>query len=238
VSGPYDRVAWCYDELAAVWSAGAIPRVQQRVGDSFAEGEQVLFVGAGRGRDVLRAVRRGARVTTLDASSAMSQRLAAELAREGLRARQLRGDLLTADLDACFAGRFDAAVASFVLNVFAGDELDRVVARVAAAVRPGGRVLVADFAPACGGPLRRLAAALHYWPVALVAHALGLCALHPLTDYGALLEAAGLRVETQHGDGFSRAGLYRVWVARRPPSAAIAAGRQKGTPTPSAATIA
>jgi len=204
-------VAWCYDELAAAWSLGAIPRAKALASGALVPGERVLFAGAGRGSDALAAADRGVRVSALDAEPAMLRRLMREERRRprhaGASVRCLREDwFLHAP-----ATPYDAVVASFVLNVFAGRELARAMDRLRRWVRPGGRVLIADFAPIGGAGSSHLLGQLHYWPVALIGRGLGLCRLHAVHDYVPLLEERGFDVKEQHD-----VGRYRVWSASLP----------------------
>jgi len=222
----YARVAWCYDELAAVWSLGAIPRAKALASGALAPGERVLFAGAGRGSDALAAAGRGVRVSALDAEPAMLRRLSREERRRptlaGASVRCLREDWFLHAPDA----PYDAVVASFVLNVFAGRELARAMDRLRGWVRPGGRLLIADFAPIGGGWPSRLLGQLHYWPVALIGRGLGLCRLHSVHDYVPLLEERGFDVKEQRD-----VGPYRVWSAYlsevvREAAQPVLAGRQ------------
>jgi predicted nicotinamide N-methyase len=119
---------------AHCWSGARVlaQRVPARAG-------RVLEVGCGLGLPGVTAVRRGARVVFAD-------RVAAPLAfvRETLRANDVDADgLVVADmLDAPWRGAFDLVLAAEVLY-------DRAVFRalasaLAAAIVPGGRILLAD----------------------------------------------------------------------------------------------
>ena len=167
----------------------------------------MLFAGVGRGRDAVHAAARGVDVTACDVAPAMLARFERALARARLQAEIHHGGVASL----AQAGDYDAIVASFFLDLYTASELGPAIAPLRAALRPGGRLWVADFAPADGGLLRRAAAQLHYWPVALAGRALGLAALHPLIDYGEVLSEAGLDAKVE-----GELGLYRVWSARAP----------------------
>jgi len=62
-------------------------------------------------------------------------------------------------------------------------------------VRPGGTLLLTDFALPEGGPVARAITEIYYRPVNWIAWALGLCALHPILDYARLIEPMGFRIE-------------------------------------------
>ncbi|MBK7949034.1 MAG: class I SAM-dependent methyltransferase [Deltaproteobacteria bacterium] len=187
---PYGAVAAVYDELAALYSLGAIDRSKRAGVSALAPGERVLFVGAGRGSDVVGAVRRGCRVTAVDLAPAMLARLRASLDREGLAAETILGDVA----DHRPAEPYDALVAHYFLNLWDTPLAGAMLAHLRSLVRPGGRLVVADFARPSGGSVASLLANAYYRPIDWLAWALGYCALHPILDYGVLLPAAGFRI--------------------------------------------
>ena len=186
----YDAVAWFYDELAALYSLGRIERSKAHHLDYLAPGERVLYVGAGRGRDALAAARRGARVTALDVSSRMLERIAAVRDRENLEVELVQGAL--GEYEA--AEPFDFVVAHYFLNLFDEETTPRVLAQLLERLRPGGRLSVADFAPAIGGRGARWLTAAYYEPLNWLAWLAGFCARHPIPDHPRLLAHAGLEV--------------------------------------------
>jgi demethylmenaquinone methyltransferase/2-methoxy-6-polyprenyl-1,4-benzoquinol methylase len=196
----YDRVAGFYDALADLYSLGRIRACKRAQLDALGAGDRVLFAGAGRGGEALLAARKGARVTLLDLSPAMLARAAARLRAAGLedRVELLQGDLL--------AHRspegYDAVVAHFFLNVFPEPALESVLAHLATLARPGGRVLIADFAPAEGHALLRAGRALYFGIAVLAFRMLAGNPMHRLYDYRPLLEGAGLNVERSRTFGW------------------------------------
>lgn len=189
-SRAYDRLASVYDGLAAVWSGGRIAACHRLVGDRLHRGERALFVGAGGGQDAAAAAARGVRTTLLDVSPAMLSR-----ARRRVRARGGSPETIEADFRT-FTVRipYDAVVASFFLNVFAAQDLAAIVARLRAATRRGGRILIADFAPLAGAALARLLQrAYHDIPMHGFACVAG-SARHPIHDLAPALEAEGIEI--------------------------------------------
>ena len=91
-------------------------------------------------------------------------------------------------------------------------------------MRPGGRLIFADFATGQGGSVGRWLAAAYYRPANWIAWALGFCALHPIPDYQQMVEAAGGRVTSVIRYPLVR-GLanpaYHSIVAERPLADAI-----------------
>ncbi len=216
----YDRVAWCYQELAAAYSLGAIRAVKASQLDELAAGSRVLYAGVGRGEDALSAARRGIAVTGLDCSAAMLRRLRHSLARQAVSARLVQADFFEHHCfeHPCAGSSYDAVTANFVLNIFAVDRMRKAIAQLGSLVRPGGKLLIADFAHPSGSAWQRAAVRAYYRPVNRIGRALGLCALHPLYDYAAELRAIGFDVIARRGfRPFVRGPvLYESLVATRP----------------------
>ena len=207
----YARVAWCYDELAAVWSFGAIPRAKAAAVADVVAGERVCFAGAGRGSDALMAAHAGAQVCAIDIAGAMLRRLEARAVTAGLEIECCQMSLF----EYAPASPYDRVVANFALNVFDDDGLERALDVLVGWLRPGGVLAVADFAPSSDSLVRRTLANAQYWPVALSARALGLCALHSIRDYRAGLEARGLKLVSTRDIGFYRVQHFERGQAGR-----------------------
>ncbi len=190
----YDRVAWCYESVAAGYSLGTIERVKASQVTAFAPGQRVLYVGVGAGEDAVLAARAGVELTCLDLSRSMLARLARRLDAESLDAELLECNIF----DHHPATPYDAVVANFFLNVFSQQAVPAVMQHIGSLLMPGGRLLIADFSPPGRGAAQRWLHAAYYRPINLAAWALRLCALHPIYDYAQYLEAAGLRLVERH----------------------------------------
>jgi len=190
---PYDRVAFCYDELAAIYSLGRIRRSKAVQLEAIARGDRVLYAGVGRGADALLAARFGARVTAIDLAPRMLARFERRLLREGLTADLIYGDVA----DHRPERAYDVVVANYFLDLFDVERAHAMVRHLAGLVRRGGRLLVADFALPSGGPFARALTSLYYRPVNAIAWALGFCALHPIVDYTELLAPLGFRIRSE-----------------------------------------
>jgi SAM-dependent methyltransferase len=108
-------------------------------------GERLLDLGCGGGRHAYEAMRRGARVTALDASETELKdvsTLMGELARDDDAAIDGTGAVVCADaLSIPFGdGSFDRVIASEVLEHVPGDQL--AMAELARVLRPGGSLAV------------------------------------------------------------------------------------------------
>ena len=170
----------------------------------------ILVLGEGDGRCLARLVRAAplARIRCVDASGAMLARAAARLTDPADRARVTfeQGDALALDLP---AGRHDAVVTLFFLDCLLPDQVERLVARVQGALRPGASWLWADFAVPAGwrrGPARAALRLLYFffrWQTGLPAR--------ELPPAEAMLGRAGFRREDarEFRGGFIRAALLR-----------------------------
>ncbi len=213
---PYQSVAWLYDELAALYSLGRIGRSKAAHLGGIEAGDRVLFAGVGRGSDALLALRRGAKVTAVDLSPAMLDRFAHRLARAGLEAELLRGDVADHRPDR----PYDVVVANYFLNLFDEARAGEMLRRLSQLVRPGGTLLLADFARPLGGSFARAITNAYYRPVNWIAWALGFCARHPILDYPQLLEPMGFRIRSER--------RFPVLFGSNPAYGAIAAERVSG----------
>lgn len=209
----YDTAAWLYDELAALYSLGRIARSKRAHLDRIGAGDRVLFAGVGRGSDALIALRRGAKVSAIDLSPRMLARFERRLVRAGLEAELLGGDAAEHRTER----PYDAVVANYFLNLFDEARAAAMLSKLGQLVRPGGLLLLGDFAPAQGGPLARAMTSAYYRPVNWIAWALGFCALHPIPDYPRWLGPIGFRVLSER--------RFPVLLGSNPAYVSIAAER-------------
>lgn len=108
------------------WSGHVRPYVRGRI----------LEIGAGIGANTVELARAGDDWTCLEPDAALAARLERRLAAAGLPFRAIRGT--TADIDA--GDRYDCAIYIDVLEHIEDDRAE--LARAAALLRPGGRVIV------------------------------------------------------------------------------------------------
>ncbi len=186
----YGSLAAVYDWLAAVYSRGQIAASKRIQLESIESNDRVLYAGVGCGEDALLAARFGARVTAIDLAPEMLERLSKQLVREGLDCELICGDASAHKPEELY----DVVVANYFLNLFDVERARVMLRHLGELVKPGGTLLLADFALPQGGPVARAITELYYRPVNWIAWALGFCALHPILDYARLIEPMGFRI--------------------------------------------
>ena len=192
----YDRLAPLYDRLAALYSGGRIGACHDTIAARLTPGDEVLFVGAGSGRDAAAAAQRGIRPTLVDLSPRMLSRAARRFEPTGFSPTLVSGDIRAFDPThgAVPPRRFDAVVTCFFLNVFGSDELPALIEHLVSLVRPGGRLWIADFAPPRGTRLARITQRLYHDLPMHTFRALTGNAIHSIHEIAPALERAGIVV--------------------------------------------
>jgi len=188
----YGPIAGVYDLLAGLYSRGQIGASKRVQLDSIESGDRVLYAGAGTGEEILLAARFGAQVTAIDLADAMLQRVSKGFAREGLPSELICGDVASHQPTELY----DVVVANYFLNLFDVERARAMARHLCGLVKPGGKLLITDFALPVGGPVNRLISEVYYRPVNWIAWALGFCALHPILDHACLIEPMGFRIRS------------------------------------------
>ncbi len=180
----YDSVAKTYELLGQIYSTGQIKAAKLAQLRWLPSGSKLLFLGCGSGEDVIAAAEQQFDVTALDISPKMLQRLQSRLDRRNLKAELVCQSIF----DFQPKVQFDAVAANFFLNIFYGDELDRVIDHTLTMIKPEGCLLIADVAL----PVGWLPARMFNWcyiNAAQVAAAMaGIVRLHRNHDYGEIFK--------------------------------------------------
>jgi ubiquinone/menaquinone biosynthesis C-methylase UbiE len=147
----FETVADGYDHPALRFFAAAAAHIAQRLplhGD-----EEVLDVACGTGHAALAIAPRLPRghVTAVDFSPAMLARAASKLAAAGIR----NVKLVERDMQSLgFHEQFAIAVCAF--GIFFVDDMGAALRHIATTVKPGGRIVISNFAEGYMDPLRSL----------------------------------------------------------------------------------
>jgi ubiquinone/menaquinone biosynthesis C-methylase UbiE len=188
----YASIAGLYDLLAGLYSRGQIAASKRVQLDSIESGDRVFYAGAGTGEEILLAARFGANVTAMDLADAMLERVAKRFTREGLSPELICGDVASHEP----IELYDVVVANYFLNLFDVRRAREMARHLCGLVKPGGKLLITDFALPVGGSAGRLMTEIYYRPVNWIAWVLGFCALHPILDHARLIEPLGFRIRS------------------------------------------
>lgn len=194
-SGNFDRIAWCYDALAALVFGGSLRQAQRAALAGLPpSAPRVLILGGGTGWVLGAVLRRRPRATVLylEASGPMLARAAAYLRRTAPAAAGQVEFRLGTEAALGPSERFDALVTFFVLDCFAPAALGPALARLAAARHPAAPWLLADFRPPRRGWQRALLGTM-YWFFGAVAA----LPARQLPDLHGALAGLGLRPTRQ-----------------------------------------
>jgi ubiquinone/menaquinone biosynthesis C-methylase UbiE len=189
----YSIIGPLYDVLAKLYSAGRIDRCKLAMHDVIRPDDTVLFAGVGQGIDAVAAAERGARVTVIDLSRSMldifSKRISGRHFLHPIEV--IHTDILKYDE----FGKFDMVFANFFLNVFTRPMVMAVIEHLVKLAKPGGYMVVGDFALPSGSAAARAVQSL-YWYIADIFFVLtARNAFHPVYDYQTMLKGLGLKIE-------------------------------------------
>ena len=198
-----------YDRWMNLITWGQDKRVREAVLGCMEAGDQILDVGCGTGTLAVKAAQKGARVTGLDLSPAMLRLAEEKASAAGVEVNFRRGYAQNPLLD---DEPFDAITATFALSEMSPDEAEMVVADMAARLKMGGKMIVADEARPTS-LLLRLSSGLQRAVVAF----LTFIALEErptrLHDLRGMLEAVGMTVTEEKR--FQGGALWLVVAERR-----------------------
>ena len=198
----YNGIAWIYESLGQLYSGGQIYAAKISQLAQICPGGAVLYAGVGPGEDAVQAGKLGANVTCIDVAPKMLQKVESRFRSAGIPARMICGNVLDHNL----TGHYDVVVANFFLNVFSEHEMTAILAHLASLVKPGGKLLIADFSAPSGNHLARTSQALYWGVTNLFYYLLRLCAWHPIYDYPRYFTAAGLTFQQLERFQVSRIG--------------------------------
>lgn len=209
----YDRAAWFYEKSAKFYSTNQI-RSSKRFQVQFIQsGDKILYLGAGAGEDAIMAARAGAKVTCIDISQGMLDRIQRRFDDEGLSVELICGDAYQHDR----IGYYDICAANYFLNIFRRADMQKMMNFSATLVRPGGKYLIADVALPQGNILAK-AFNLCYLKLGMASFwLLGLVPWHENYDYVSFFPNAGLVLHQVEYFRFAKKGpvLFQSIVAER-----------------------
>lgn len=211
----YRIMGHLYEALSNVYSGWQIPKCKEAMLEHLKPDDEVLFAGVGHGGEAKKAAEIGTRVTVVDLSETMLDKCKNKLDGCHFRhpVRHIHDDIfnLTPDKD-----QYDYVFANFFLNVFKRAQMDRMVRHLADLAKPGGHVVVGDFAFPEGNIVARAFKHL-YWYIAVSLFVLiTRNAFHDIYNYPEYLKKYGLQItDIRH---FKVLGVKLYWsvLARKP----------------------
>lgn len=207
-----ERLVRFYDRWISLVTLGRDAVVRKAVLGEVRAGDRLLDMGCGTGTLGVAAARAGANVVGIDRSPTMLAIAEEKAAAAGVDVDWRAGDAAFPPLEE--DPPFDVATATFVLSELSRDLAALAIRRLAEALRPGGRLVIADEAPPTQ-PVLRLAASIPRAVLGVLSFAvmqqLAPTRRHP---WRALLEDAGLTVVSERA---YQGGSLVVLVASRPP---------------------
>ena len=141
----FDRLARHYSWMEAVLAGRKLHECRIAFLDEARTAQRILLVGEGHGRFLAEVCRvnPAASITCVDESPEML-RVAKERVTDGGPIENVRFEAVPI-LQFETADRFDLIATHFFLDCFEGEELERVVAKLAGLLPPGGRWIISDF---------------------------------------------------------------------------------------------
>ncbi len=204
----YRIMGHIYDILASLYSGFQIPKCKEAMLGHLKPDDEAIFVGVGHGEEARKGAELGARVTVVDLSETMLDKCRNTL--DGCNFKHpvsyIHDDILNLSPD---NHQYDYVFANFFLNVFPREQMDRVVRHLAELTKPGGHVIVGDFAFPEGNIFARAFKHL-YWYIAVSLFVLiTRNAFHDIYNYPEYLKKYGLQVtEIKH---FRVLGVKLFW---------------------------
>jgi spermidine synthase len=212
----YGRVAALYELVSALGSGGQIQNSKLYHLTLLDGPKHILYPGAGRGGEVVRAVRAGHRVTVVELDTTMLALAKRLFAAEGVlnRIECIEGSVL----DHARPGAYDVVVASYLLDVFSPDVMRDVYRHLVGLLREDGLLFLSGYAPLHGSRLHQGLQWLNHAYANWFCHLLVDNARHPIYDYAALYADMGLcevhRRDFPHFGSFGPR-FHRLWAAAK-----------------------
>ncbi len=176
-----------YDRGMRILTLGKIDRIKGEIAERWVDrGDEVLEIGCGTGTLAALLVERGVRVLAIDISEPMLR--VARAAAPGADFRHLTAT----EIHTLGNNRFDRVIATLALSELSADEVEHVLSAIAAALAPGGTLIIADEVRPRRW-WRRVLAALLRWPLAALTFVLTRSTTHALREIDTALTRVGLR---------------------------------------------
>jgi len=211
----YKLMGNVYDLVGSIYSGRQLPLCKEAMLDHVRPDDEVLFAGVGHGKEVVKAAKLGAKVTVVDLSETMLGKMKKNIASNIFKhpIHQIQDDILNVSGE----NKYDFVFANFFLNVFKRDQMERVVAHMADLSKPGGYVVVGDFAFPEGGIFSRIVQRLYWYIAVSLFFLVTKNAFHNIYNYPEYLIKYGLQVTSIKYYKLLKMNCYRSVLAKKSP---------------------
>jgi len=193
VKDGYWLMGFQYEITGSLYSLGQIPKCKIAMLDNLNPGDKLLVAGVGHGIEAIQAAKKGVDVTAVDISKTMLKYMQKKIDREkpDKPITIINDNILNLKYDE----QFDMVIANYFLNVFKPEKMLQILTHLTSFVKPGGSMVIGDFAlPENGGILYKTFQTV-YWYLAAFGYWLTADnAIHPIYNYPKILESLGFEI--------------------------------------------
>lgn len=209
----YKAVSKVYNKLSKIYSLGAIPRCRSSSITPDLAGLDVCFVGVGYGCEAVRAASFGAKVTVIDSSETMLNEFRAALDESDLADSV---EIVHDDIFHYFlrgSAVYDVIVSNFFFNVFASEDLNRLIKLTISRIKTGGSLVVGDFhlhrnLGGWAGSALRSVQKLNWYFALIIFRQITANTWHQIHDYDLIMSRNGMLLESRNFQSVLGMPLY------------------------------
>jgi len=182
-----------YEFTGSLYSLGQIPRCKVAMLDHLNRDDKLLVAGVGHGIEAIEAAKRGVNVTAVDISKTMLKYMQKKIDRANLDKpiQIINNNILNVD----YPAEYDMVIANYFLNVFPKEKMLKILTHLTTFVKPGGYMVIGDFAlPLSGGWFYKAFQNIYWYLAATLYWLTADNAVHPIYDYPVLLKSLGFEI--------------------------------------------
>jgi demethylphylloquinol methyltransferase len=190
----YWLMGFQYEFTGILYSLGQIPKCKVAMLDQLKPEDKLLIAGVGHGIEAVAAARKGVSVTAVDISKTMLKYFQKKIDKANLNKpiQIINNDILQVK----YAPEFDMVIANYFLNVFPREKMLQILTHLTTFVKPGGYMVIGDFAlPQNGGVFYKAFQNIYWYFAAILYWLTADNAVHPIYDYPNLLKSLGFEID-------------------------------------------
>jgi demethylmenaquinone methyltransferase/2-methoxy-6-polyprenyl-1,4-benzoquinol methylase len=194
VKDGYWLMGFQYEISGSLYSLGQIPKCKVAMLGSLNPGDKLLVAGVGHGIEAIQAAKKGVNVTAVDISKTMLKYMQKKIdrAKPTTPITIINDNILNVKYDA----QFDMVIANYFLNVFPKEKMLQILTHLTTFVKPGGYMVIGDFAlPESGGQFYKTFQTVYWYMAAFIYWLTADNAIHPIYDYPGLLKSLGFEID-------------------------------------------